>query len=342
MDRYVANFRDGPLGLTLHTDPRGRHRIDVVEPNGQAFQQGVKPDHLLVAVGSQGITERQSHADVVGILIRSPRPCQLTLLPPEGAGSGPRAPTDSRSAVSLPDMRMPMHAQTDDDAPIDQQRRQRVDLAAPSDRHTLISGGPAGVAGESDMLAAMRLANQRAAEEVEHYEPQPSPRHSSRQMDRGFARDKHPNDYSRNGPNNNNNKFSAAQQAAIAKALAADNSPRQFSGSAYPSSPGSGRGLINDSAAAAVAAAQAHAAKQAAQVQAQAKSKAKTEAPPLAKDAADLIENIKIECSGMGAGVMREQQELRMDESALQRLLVARQGKLKDATKLGVDCCKWR
>ena len=44
----------------------------------------------------------------------------------------------------------------------------------------------------------------------------------------------------------------------------------------------------------------------------------------------------------MGPGVIKEQEAITMNEAALQRLLVARQGKQKDATKLGVSICKWR
>jgi hypothetical protein len=64
--------------------------------------------------------------------------------------------------------------------------------------------------------------------------------------------------------------------------------------------------------------------------------------PVLTAASATLSSKIQAACAGLGMEVIREQEAIQYDEAALRRLLVARQLKLKEATTLGVQCCKWR
>ena len=85
MLRYTADFRDGPLGFTLHTDSVGVHTVGTVRPNGQAAQIGIQERDKILVVGGIPIDPLTDHDELIGLLRAQRRPFTMTL---EKAGWG--------------------------------------------------------------------------------------------------------------------------------------------------------------------------------------------------------------------------------------------------------------
>jgi hypothetical protein len=78
-------FGEGPLGMTLYTDPRdGKHHVEYVTAGGQAEAQGAEDQDLIISIAGTTVGKSppygsMSHANVLALLKAVTRPLKITV-----------------------------------------------------------------------------------------------------------------------------------------------------------------------------------------------------------------------------------------------------------------------